>query len=94
MNKPPESFKNSKAPLACAIKRGLRDGSVNPSIDVEVLYYNSFDALLGFMQRLAISQNDDTDARRISARERIRSICLVLASSFENGNVCSKEQLK
>ena len=94
MNKPPDAFKNSKAPLACAIRRGLNDGSVNPNVDVEMLYYNSFDALLGFMQRMAISENDDTDAQRISARKRIRSICLVLASSFENRNICSKEQLK
>ena len=40
--------------LAKAIRKGLADGSISPDVDVQEIYYNSYDAILGIMQRLSI----------------------------------------
>ena len=40
--------------MARAIRKGLADGSISPEVDVKELYYNSYDSILGIMQRLSI----------------------------------------
>ena len=40
--------------MAKAIRKGLADGSISPDVDVREIYYNSYDAILGIMQRLSI----------------------------------------
>ena len=53
-NQPPEPFEASNGPMAKAIRKGLLDGSISPDVDVREIYYNSYDAILGIMQRLSI----------------------------------------
>ncbi|MPN09700.1 hypothetical protein SDC9_156992 [bioreactor metagenome] len=81
-NKPPTPFKNSHAPLANAIRAGIADGSVKTGANVELLYYNTYDALLGLLQKMAISQ-DGSAADEIDARQRLTHFCKLLTASFE-----------
>lgn len=53
-NQPPEPYETSNGPMAKAIRKGLADGSINPDVDAREIYYNSYDAILGIMQRLSI----------------------------------------
>ena len=53
-NQPPEPFETSHGPMAKAIRKGLADGSISPDVDVREIYYNSYDAILGIMQRISI----------------------------------------
>ena len=53
-NQPPEPYETSCGPMAKAIRKGLADGSISPDVDVREIYYNSYDAILGIMQRLSI----------------------------------------
>ena len=53
-NQPPEPYETSNGPMAKAIRKGLADGSISPDVDVREIYYNSYDAILGIMQRLSI----------------------------------------
>lgn len=53
-NQPPEPYETSGGPMAKAIRKGLADGSISPKVDVKEIYYNSYDAILGIMQRLSI----------------------------------------
>ena len=53
-NRPPEPYESSNGPVARAIRKGLADGSISPEVDVKELYYNSYDSILGIMQRLSI----------------------------------------
>ena len=50
----PEGSTTSNGPMAKAIRKGLADGSISPDVDVREIYYNSYDAILGIMQRLSI----------------------------------------
>ena len=81
-NKPPTPFKSSHAPLANAIRAGIADGSVKTSADVELLYYNTYDALLGLLQKMAITQ-DGAATNGIDARQRLTHFCKLLTASFE-----------
>lgn len=51
---PPSPLKPPNGPMAKAIRKGLLDGSISPDVDVREIYYNSYDAILGIMQRLSI----------------------------------------
>lgn len=53
-NQPPEPYETSGGPMAKAIRKGLADGSISSDVDVREIYYNSYDAILGIMQRLSI----------------------------------------
>ena len=53
-NQPPEPFETSHGSMAKAIRKGLADGSISPDVDVREIYYNSYDAILGIMQRISI----------------------------------------
>lgn len=80
-NKPPTPFESSRAPLANAIRAGIADGSVK-SANVELLYYNTYDALLGLLQKMAITQ-DGAATNGIDAKQRLTSFCKLLTASFE-----------
>ncbi|MEG0768584.1 MAG: helix-turn-helix domain-containing protein [Ruthenibacterium sp.] len=79
---PPLPFDHSRAPLAMAIQKGLADGTVSRSreSDIELLYYNTYDALVGLMQKVAMSEG--SDARGISAEKRLTHFCGTLTAAF------------
>lgn len=81
-NKPPTPFHSSHAPLANAIRAGIADGTVKTGVNVELLYYNTYDALLGLLQKMAIMQ-DGVATSGIDARERLTHFCRLLTASFE-----------
>ncbi len=56
--RPPGRFEDSNSPMVRAIHTGLADGSVSPDVDVKEVYYNSYDAILGTMQRQAMGSTD------------------------------------
>ena len=73
-NQPPEPFETSGGPMAKAIRKGLADGSISPDVDVKEIYYNSYDAILGIMQRLSIGGSPsarelDYDSRMLHLSE-------------------------
>lgn len=70
-NQPPEPYETSNGPMAKAIAKGLSDGSISRDVDVREIYYNSYDAILGIMQRLSIggtpsARELDYDSRMLS----------------------------
>lgn len=81
-NKPPTPFESSRAPLANAIRAGIADGSVKAGESVELLYYNTYDALLGLLQKMAITQ-DGAATSGIDAHQRLNRFCRLLTASFE-----------
>lgn len=73
-NQPPEPYETSNGPMAKAIRKGLADGSISPKVDVKEIYYNSYDAILGIMQRLSIggtpsARELDYDSRMLHLSE-------------------------
>ena len=73
-NQPPEPYETSNGPMAKAIRKGLADGSISPEVDVKEIYYNSYDAILGIMQRLSIggtpsARELDYDSRMLHLSE-------------------------
>ena len=69
-----EPFETSGGPMAKAIRKGLADGSISPEVDVKEIYYNSYDAILGIMQRLSIGGSPsarelDYDSRMLHLSE-------------------------
>ena len=73
-NQPPEPFETSRGPMAKAIRKGLADGSISHEVDVKEIYYNSYDAILGIMQRLSIGGSPsarelDYDSRMLHLSE-------------------------
>lgn len=65
-NRPPIDFSISNGPLACAIKEGIKDGSIQNKDDINLIYLNTYDSLLGFMQKLALTEelSNVSDANR------------------------------
>lgn len=82
-NKPPLAYEQSVGPLAKAIHKGLEDGTVRKDIDMEILYYNTYDALLGFIQKLIISGRQDEDFAKMAQR-RIDAFCEIMVAAYEN----------
>lgn len=82
-NSPILSFQDSTDPLAIAIKKGLEDGSICKDIDIEDLYYNTYDSILGVLQKLAIRRNEnDTNDQKIA--KRLDQFCHTLMLAFKN----------
>lgn len=81
-NKPPTPYESSHAPLANAIRAGIADGSVKTSADVALLYYNTYDALLGLLQKMALKK-DGAGADDDEARQRLLKFCALLTASFQ-----------
>ena len=69
-NQPPEPFETSGGPMAKAIRKGLADGSISPEVDVREIYYNSYDSILGIMQRLSIGGSPSASALDYDSRMR------------------------
>lgn len=65
-NRPPIDFYKSNEPLAKAIKDGILDKSIKDNKDIGLIYLNTYDGLLGFMQKLALSEelSKEEDARK------------------------------
>ena len=82
-NKPPAPYHEFRAPLAKAIRRGIEDGSVPNNKNMELLYYNAYDALLGLIQKMSINgAYADAGKREDIAKQRIELICDLLTKSF------------
>lgn len=79
-NRPPEPYETSSGPVAKAIRKGLTDGSISPNVDVKELYYNSYDALLGIMQRLSIGGTPS--ANELDYRSRIQHLSDMFVKAF------------
>ncbi len=80
LNRPPEKFDISTSPLVLAIRRGLEDGSVSPEVDVKELYYNSYDSILGVMQKLALEASGFTE---MDNRQRMKHLCDLFVRAFQ-----------
>lgn len=76
--RPPGRFESTNSPLVCAIRTGLSDGSVSRDVDVELLYYNVYDAIQGIMQRDAIGATDCD----IDCLKRMESLCDMFVNAF------------
>lgn len=79
--RPPAPYKSFSAPLARAIACGIADGSVRADLDLESLYYSTYDSLLGLMQKMAIS-NEFAPIDEGLARTRLTDFCKLLTSAF------------
>ena len=71
----------SSGPMAKAIRKGFADGSISPEVDVREIYYNSYDAILGIMQRLSIGGSPSAGALDYDSRMRHLSQMFVRALS-------------
>lgn len=81
-NRPPVRFDKSSSPLAMAIRDGLADGSVNPTVDAKELYYSAYDSILGTMERLALGTPSAGD---INNHKRMQDLCELYMRAFEGG---------
>lgn len=79
-NRPPEPYESSNGPVARAIRKGLADGSISSEVPVKELYYNSYDAILGLMQRLSIGGTPS--ALELDYKQRMSSICTMFVDAF------------
>ena len=60
---------------------GIEDGSVRSDDDIENLYYNTYDSLLGLMQKMAIDEERDTEE---NMRRRVTGFCKILADAYRS----------
>lgn len=79
-NRLPEPYESSNGPVARAIRKGLADGSIGPDVDVRELYYNSYDAILGLMQRLSIGGTPS--AGELDYHSRMKRLCAMFVDAF------------
>lgn len=78
------SYESSEDPLALAIQKGLKDGSVRSDINIEDAYLNTYDSLLGFLQKLALQKKEDeSESDKEKVKERLREFCHTLAMGFK-----------
>lgn len=78
------SYESSPDPLALAIQKGLKDGSVRNDINVEDTYLNTYDSLLGLLQKLALKKKEnakESDTQRV--KDRLKEFCHVLVMGFK-----------
>lgn len=67
-NRPPKDFNKSNDPLAKAIRVGLKDKTIKNNDNIDLIYLNTYDSLLGFMQKLALTEdlsNDENIKKRL-----------------------------
>ena len=79
VNRPPEKFETYAGPLAQAVRKGIEDGTVNPDANIKQLYYNSYDAILGLMQRLTVGVPSVTE---LETAPRLKAICDMYVNGF------------
>ena len=60
---------------------GIEDGSVRDDVDIEDLYYNTYDSLLGLMQKMAIDEGRYTEE---DMRRRVTGFCRMLADAYRS----------
>ena len=70
-----------KTPLGDAIKKGILEGVIVEDEMLKVRYYNSFDALLGLLQKSAVLRGDNKEENEF-IEERLRVFCRLLAYEF------------
>lgn len=63
-NKPPKPFFESEDPLAKVLREGMRKGEILETKELPLLYMNTYDALLGFMQKLASVPTPDKEVQK------------------------------
>ncbi len=71
----------SISPLAIAIKNGMEDGSIRTDIDIAMLYYDTFDSLLGLIQKIAVSGRNDEEYIEFS-KKRLDCFCDIMADAY------------
>lgn len=78
----PSDFYKGTTPLAKAILKGMKDGTVKCSEErAERLYYNSYDSLLGLMQKMA-NTPADSPSMNPGEKERLDEFCDMLTDYF------------
>ena len=77
--RPPGRFDGSSSPLVRAIRTGLADGSVSPNVNVKELYYNTYDAILGVMQRQILGSS----ACELDYAQRMDGLCRLFLAAFQ-----------
>lgn len=82
INRPPEKFETSTGPMAAAVRRGLADGTIPSHVDVKTLYYNSYDAILGIMQRMTVGV---PSVGELDGRARLEQVCDMFTREFAGG---------
>ena len=65
--------------IAAAIRRGLADGTVDPTADVKTLYYNTYDSILGVIQRMSIGV---PSVHELDGHARIDALCEQFTRAF------------
>ena len=78
-DRPPGRFDRADTPLTKAIQAGLADGSVSSEADVEEIYYNAYDAILGTMQRQVMGSTLCT----LDKRRRMEQLCTLFLKAFQ-----------
>lgn len=78
-NKPPSKYEDEIGPLATAIKEGIKDGSVRNDDDIPSLYYNTYDSVLGLMEKMIIDSKKDI---KYDERKRLDIFCEILVNSY------------
>ena len=79
INRPPERFEVAPGPIAAAIRRGLADGTVDPEADVKTLYYNTYDSILGVIQRMSVGV---PSVHELDGHARIDALCEQFTRAF------------
>ena len=74
-------FDNKSGPLSQAIKKGILDGTIRRDLDIELLYFNTFDSLLGLLQKIAIYE-ENTEEYHLYGTKRLRNFCDLLISAY------------
>ncbi len=72
---------NNTSPLADVLKDSKVISDLNPNINLDLTYYNTFDALLGLMQKLSIEFSNKRITQEY-AKERLLAITAILAQAF------------
>ena len=75
----PEKYETYTGPLAQALRVGIADGTVDPKADVKTLYYNSYDSILGMMQRLTVGV---PSVPELETAPRLKAICDMYVNGF------------
>ena len=78
-SRPPGRFEDSDSPMVRAIRAGLADGSVSSDVDVKEIYYNSYDAILGTMQRQAMGST----ACDLDDGQRMEHLCDLFIAAYQ-----------
>lgn len=82
-NRPVSSYKEGHGPLAKAIRKGIAEGQLQETEDLELFYFNCFDSLLGFLQKLSTAAYN-TALTEKEQKARISYFCHTLIQALKN----------